>query len=106
MTAIRKKIGHIILKGGTISDIQKEISSFPSDPTLEFFELLGYAKSTAQKYLYKLKENNLVEKNKLIQEGFIFSKNADLSNLLIDTSAVGNESCVNIIFKASKVTIL
>ena len=67
MTAIRKKIGHIILKGGTISDIQKEISSFPSDPTLEFFELLGYAKSTAQKYLYKLKENNLVEKNKLIQ---------------------------------------
>lgn len=106
MTAIRKKIGHIILSGGTTSDIKKEVPCFPVEPSFEFFEMLGYKQSIAKKYLQKLNQNNCAEKNRLITEGFIFSQNADLTNLLVDTSAIGNEACTTLIYKASQVTIL
>lgn len=106
MTTIRGKIGHIIAEGGTTYDIQKVIPGFSSNPTIEFFKLLGYADSTAKKYLSKLQKNNIAEKNMLISEGFLFSKNADLSNLIVDTSVIAHDCCFNIIDKASHVTIL
>lgn len=51
------KIGHIILKGGTIEDLQREFSDFPSEPTTEYFIELGYTKSTAKQYFIRLRAN-------------------------------------------------
>ena len=106
MTTNRRKIGHIITEGGTIREIQKEIPGFPSNPTVEYFEFLGYATSTAKKYVSQLQKNKAIKLEKLANEGFTFSENADLSNLIVDTCAVQHPACLNLIEDASHVTIL
>ena len=106
MTTNRRKIGHIISKGGSVRELQKEIPYFPSNPTVGFFELLGYAPSTAKKYIFQLQKNEAIKLEKLANEGFTISKNADLANLIVDTCAVQHPACLNLIEDASHVTIL
>ncbi|MCI8700261.1 MAG: hypothetical protein HFJ47_02840 [Clostridia bacterium] len=59
------KIGHIILKGGTIEDLQKEFPDFPSENISEYLINLGYAKSTAQTYSSILNSNVTKKENKV-----------------------------------------
>lgn len=109
-----RKIGHIITKGGSVEDIQKVVSNFPSNPTKETFIELGYAESTAKRYcsLLNHKSNvqepttlaskNEVKINNLIN--IIQSDNADYDNLLVDTCALDSENTRMIIGNANHVT--
>lgn len=98
-----KKIGHIIKNGGTIKDLQNEISDFPSKPTVAYFIQLGYAKSTAKNYVRLLKNADLEKFKKLT---FFKSASADYKNLLIDTCALALSSAKIFIENAEYVTFL
>lgn len=56
-----KKIGHIILKGGTIKDLQKEFPDFPDEVTTSYFIKIGYAENTARTYCSLLNRNTIME---------------------------------------------
>lgn len=122
-----KNIGHIILKGGTIEDIQKEVSNFPLQPTIEYFIELGYAESTAKQYLRYLRKNakHDVEKNlstensayvpKTVSQpsntvetdaSIIKSSYANCDNLLVDTCALAYKECLDLIEDAKQVTFI
>jgi hypothetical protein len=113
-----KKIGHIILKGGTIKDIQKEIPDFPDEVTIAYFIKLGYAESTAKNYYSWLNKNAKLadmhdtsgttaeaERNN-INTNIISSENANFDNILVDTCALGYNETVNIIETATQVTFI
>ena len=116
-----RKIGQIILKGGSIIEIQKEFPEFPANPTKEYFIEKGYKESTAKQYIYLLKRNaqsmpkkkkttKKVEKTLLDsntnQTQFITSKNADYENLLVDTCALAHSETINLIEEAKHVTFI
>lgn len=116
-----KKIGQIILKGGSIIEIQKEFPEFPENPTKEYFIEKGYKESTAKRYINLLKRNSQnmplkemsaqkVEKtlpdSNTKQTQFIASKNADYENLLVDTCALAHSETTNLIEEAKHVTFI
>lgn len=100
---LNKKIGHIILKGGTSEDIRKEVPDFPLNPTKEYFCKLGYKDSTAKLYVSKLQNNN---KQKETEAAIIKSEGADHNNLLVDTCALGYKDTINLIDQAEHVTFI
>lgn len=63
------KIGHIIMKGGTIEDLQKEFPDFPSENIGEYLINLGYAKSTANMYSCVLNSNVTKKVTKVAKTG-------------------------------------
>lgn len=109
-------VGKLIGNGSTTVQIQKRIKEFPTNPTIEYFMNLGYAKSTAKTYISLLKKNNLEakeepkaesgKKKNVMRGSFICSENADKNNLILDTCALGNKETINIIEKSTKVTVL
>ena len=112
----QRKIGHIIGKGGTIEDLQKEIPEFPTNPTTEYFVELGYTKRTAQRYMSILKKN-LLTKNSSKESvqpeekvapriQLIESKFANHNNLLIDTCALAYLKFTNLVEDAKHVTFI
>ncbi len=122
---LNRKIGHIILKGGTSEDIRKEVPDFPLNPTKEYFSELGYKDSTAKLYLSKLQNNSKKKetessKNISIQQisedsnkdistieaTIIKSESADYNNLLVDTCALGYKDTINLIEQAEQVTFI
>lgn len=120
-----KKIGHIILEGGSIEDLQKEIADFPSKPTIEYFTKLGYKESTAKRYLRYLEKNakqdtvnnqsnnalaNMSEETYQPQNSteanIIKSNYANCDNILVDTCALAFPECLTIIEHAKQVTFI
>lgn len=111
-----KEIGHIISKGGSVEDIQKVVSNFPSNPTKETFIELGYAESTAKRYIYLLSQNysdkkidNVESRTKVQIDNLINinqSVNVDYENILVDTCALGSANCRQIIGTAKHVTFI
>ncbi len=65
------KIGHIILQGGTIEELQNAFPSFPSEHIRDYLIGLGYAKSTANNYSSLLKSNAKRSKYGVTTSGFL-----------------------------------
>lgn len=112
-----REIGHIITKGGSVEDIRKVIPKFPANPTKDTFVKLGYAESTAKRYISRLKQNgsnevldnmeNRVEvKTTDILKNTLHSANANHENVLVDTCALGSEKGKEIIENAKQVTFI
>lgn len=121
---VNKKLGSIILRGGTSEEIRKEFPKFPINPTQQYFCELGYKISTAKRYLRILRKSNEKEnkdketnKQKICKSSketsqnepktlIINSENADFTNLLIDTCVLEYEETIQLIEKAKKVTFI
>ncbi|MCI9017004.1 MAG: hypothetical protein HFJ53_07570 [Clostridia bacterium] len=109
---MKKEIGHIILKGGSIQDLQNVLPDFPSNPTREDFIKLGYKEATAKRYccLLKKQSNTTVENNTSIGKNYntniIQTSNANYDNILVDTCALGYKEGIDIIEDAKQVTFI
>ncbi len=111
-----REIGHIISKGGSVEDIQKVVSNFPSNPTKETFIELGYAESTAKRYISLLNQNNSEKVPEKSENGIkvqtddlmnlVQSDNANYDNILVDTCALTSEQGRNVIDNAKQVTFI
>ncbi len=111
-----REIGHIISKGGNVEDIRKVIPKFPANPTKDTFVKLGYAESTARRYISLLNQNNsnkATEKTQSCVEvqtddlmNLVQSANANYDNILVDTCALTSEQGRNIIDNAKQVTFI
>ena len=105
------EVGALIRRGYSIKEIREVVKDFPINPDLKYLEDLGYSKGTAQNYLYWLRrncehDNNSEAKCCFDQNTLIFSKNADINNIILDTSALGRKSCRDAIDKSNKVIVL
>lgn len=105
------EVGALIRRGYSIKEIREVVKDFPINPDLKYLEDLGYSKGTAQNYLYWLRrncerDNNSEAKCCFDQNMLIFSKNADINNIILDTSALGRKSCRDAIDKSNKVIVL
>ncbi len=111
-----REIGHIISKGGKVEDIQKVVPNFPDNPTKETFIELGYAESTAKRYIYLLSQNNAKKAPKKAEScvkvqtddlmNLVQSDNANYDNILVDTCALTSEQGRNVIDNAKQVTFI
>ena len=111
-----REIGHIISKGGKVEDIQKVVPNFPNNPTKETFIELGYAESTAKRYIYLLSQNNAKKAPKKAEScvkvqtddlmNLVQSDNANYDNILVDTCALTSEQGRNVIDNAKQVTFI
>lgn len=111
-----REIGHIISKGGKVEDIQKVVPNFPNNPTKETFIELGYAESTAKRYIYLLSQNNAKKAPKKTKScvkvqtddhmNLIQSDNANYDNILVDTCALTSARGRDIIESAKQVTFI
>ena len=111
-----KKLRSILMKGGTLKDILKEIPDF--EATVEFLMASGYKKSTAMNYLRFLRKNTAeYEHNNKVEsqdEKFdtsfpctmLKSVSANPNNILVDTCALASQECLDIIEKADSVTFI
>lgn len=107
----RNEVGALIRRGHSINEIREVVKNFPINPDLKYLEDLGYSKKTAQTYLYRLRrnserDNDSETKCKVDQNTLVFSKNANINNIILDTSALGRKSCRDAIDKSKKVTVL
>lgn len=123
----RSEIGKIINQKLTGKEIRKQIKDFPENPDLSYFESLGYTEGTAKTYLSRFRKNEKTNSsyrtsNKLtsdskqaksrktkyndLDSGFFKTPNANSNSIIIDTCSVGYDSCLKIIFKAKKVTVV
>lgn len=109
-----REIGHIILKGGNVKDIQKVVPNFPNNPTTKTFVKLGYAESTAKRYISLLNNNNsdkvLTEECTQVQTApkgnLVQSANVNYNNILVDTCALTSKQGRNVIENAKQVTFI
>lgn len=120
-----KKIGQILLNGGSIKELRKAFPDFPKEPTKESFMKLGYKESTAKKYIFLLNKNSKVNSTKkkstvsnkkranstakpISSEvtKFIASERADYKNLLVDTCSLGYSETLQLIEDAEHVTFI
>lgn len=111
-----REIGHIISKGGNVEDIRKVIPKFPANPTKETFIKLGYAESTARRYISLLNQNNSNKAPEKTQScvkaqthnlmDLVQSANANYDNILVDTCALTSEQGRNVIDNAKQVTFI
>ena len=123
----RSEIGKLINQKLTGKEIRKQIKDFPENPDLSYFESLGYTEGTAKTYLSRFRKNEKTNSsyrtsNKLtsdskqaksrktkyndLDSGFFKTPNANNNSIIIDTCSVGYDSCLKIIFKAKKVTVV
>lgn len=128
----RSEIGKLINQKLTGKEIRKQIKDFPENPDLSYFESLGYTEGTAKVYLSRFRKNektNSSYRTKVTKEsskapintnqskirktrqndldvGFFKTPNANSNSIIIDTCSVGYDSCLKIIFKAKKVTVV
>lgn len=123
----RSEIGKLINQKLTGKEIRKQIKDFPENPDLSYFESLGYTEGTAKTYLSRFRKNEKTNSsyrtsNKLtsdskqaksrktkyndLDSGFFKIPNANSNSIIIDTCSVGYDSCLKIIFKAKKVTVV
>lgn len=123
----RSEIGKLINQKLTGEEIRKQIKDFPENPDLSYFESLGYTEGTAKTYLSRFRKNEKTNSsyrtsNKLtsdskqaksrktkyndLDSGFFKTPNANSNSIIIDTCSVGYDSCLKIIFKAKKVTVV
>ena len=123
----RSEIGKLINQKLTGKEIRKQIKDFPENPDLSYFESLGYTEGTAKTYLSRFRKNEKTNSsyrtsNKLtsdskqaksrktkyndLDSGFFKTPNANSNSIIIDTCSVGYDSCLKIIFKAKKVTVV
>lgn len=123
----RSEIGKLINQKLTGKEIRKQIKDFPENPDLSYFESLGYTEGTAKTYLSRFRKNEKTNSsyrtsNKLtsdskqaksrktkyndLDSGFFKTPNANGNSIIIDTCSVGYDSCLKIIFKAKKVTVI
>ena len=123
----RSEIGKLINQKLTGKEIRKQIKDFPENPDLSYFESLGYTEGTAKTYLSRFRKNEKTNSsyrtsNKLtsdskqaksrktkyndLDSGFFKTPNANSNSIIIDTCSVGYDSCLKIIFKAKKVTVI
>ncbi len=100
----KHQVGPLIRKGSTSNEIKKEVTSFPDNPDIEYFISLGYSYNTARIYVKLLQKNNLI--NLYQTSSLIFSKNADVNNVLLDICALKSEEILEIIKNSNSVTIL
>lgn len=115
---VNKKLGSIILRGGTSEELRKEFPEFPVNPTKQYFCDLGYKASTAEKYLRLLRKSdenaNKEKTNNEFEEMsqneaealLIKTQNADSTNLLIDTCILEHEEIIQLIEQAKNVTFI
>lgn len=106
-----KRIGNIILHGGTIEDLQKEFPNFPSENIVEYLISLGYASSTSKRYGLRLTVNSnyddsvkSAKRTSPVEKNFLYSGNPNSQNILVDSCALVHPECLEIIDKAQKVT--
>lgn len=123
----RSEIRKLINQKLTGKEIRKQIKDFPENPDLSYFESLGYTEGTAKTYLSRFRKNEKTNSsyrtsNKLtsdskqaksrktkyndLDSGFFKTPNANSNSIIIDTCSVGYDSCLKIIFKAKKVTVV
>lgn len=123
----RSEIGKLINQKLTGKEIRKQRKDFPENPDLSYFESLGYTEGTAKTYLSRFRKNEKTNSsyrtsNKLtsdskqaksrktkyndLDSGFFKTPNANSNSIIIDTCSVGYDSCLKIIFKAKKVTVV
>lgn len=123
----RSEIGKLINQKLTGKEIRKQIKDFPENPDLSYFESLGYTEGTAKTYLSRFRKNEKTNssyrtstkltsdskqaksrktKYKDLDSGFFKTPNANGNSIIIDTCSVGYDSCLKIIFKAKKVTVI
>ena len=123
----RSEIGKLINQKLTGKEIRKQIKDFPENPDLSYFESLGYTEGTAKTYLSRFRKNEKTNSSyrtstKLtsdskqaksrktkyndLDSGFFKTPNANGNSIIIDTCSVGYDSCLKIIFKAKKVTVI
>lgn len=123
----RSEIGKLINQKLTGKEIRKQIKDFPENPDLSYFESLGYTEGTAKTYLSRFRKNEKTNSSyrtstKLtsdskqaksrktkyndLDSGFFKTPNANSNSIIIDTCSVGYDSCLKIIFKAKKVTVV
>ena len=112
----KNELETLIRKGKDVKEIQEEIIGFPSNPTTEYLERLGYEHIQAIKLKWRLRQNNkerqkeearrqlLTKKN--LKNSFYFSPNADPNDILLDTSSFGYQKGIELIEESAKVTIL
>ena len=109
-----REIDHIIAKGGNVEDIRKVIPKFPSNPTKDTFVKLGYAESTAKRYISLLNQNNSNKATEKTQscvevqtdEPINLVQNASYNNILVDTCALTSARGRDIIESAKQVTFI
>lgn len=105
----KHEVGSLIRKGATSKELKEKIN-FPEDPSIEYFVSLGYSKNTARYYKYLLKKNNLlkvkVEPEPVYPETLLFSPNADVNNIALDTCAFKNKTMRDIIENSKTVTVI
>ena len=128
----RSEIGKLINQKLTGKEIRKQIKDFPENPDLSYFESLGYTEGTAKTYLSRFRKNEKTNssyrtqvtkgsskapintnqskirktRQKDLDVGFFKTPNANSNSIIIDTCSVGYDSCLKIIFKAKKVTVV
>ena len=123
----RSEIGKLINQKLTGKEIRKQIKDFPENPDLSYFESLGYTEGTAKAYLSRFRKNEKTNSSyrtstKLtsdskqaksrktkyndLDSGFFKTPNANSNSIIIDTCSVGYDSCLQLIFKAKKVTVI
>ena len=123
----RSEIGKLINQKLTGKEIRKQIKDFPENPDWSYFESLGYTEGTAKAYLSRFRKNEKTNSSyrtstKLtsdskqaksrktkyndLDSGFFKTPNANSNSIIIDTCSVGYDSCLKIIFKAKKVTVI
>ena len=123
----RSEIGKLINQKLTGKEIRKQIKDFPENPDLSYFESLGYTEGTAKTYLSRFRKNEKTNSSyrtstKLtsdskqaksrktkyndLDSGFFKTPNANSNSIIIDTCSVGYDSCLQLIFKAKKVTVI
>lgn len=116
-----KKIGQIILKGGTIEELRKEFPDFPTEVTTEYFTSLGYTESTAKSYVRLLKKNTKETQNGVnttvnspeeinvthsSTANILVSEYANYDNILVDTCSFAFKECIQIIEQSKQVTFI
>ena len=103
------KIGVFIRNGLTSAEIKKKVKDFPDNPDSQYFINLGYSKKTASTYKSQLAKNNsvLLQQQKIIEaNSFLHSPNANLNNVILDTSALGFSKPVSMLNECKKITVL
>lgn len=128
----KSEIGKLINQKLTGKEIRKQIKDFPENPDLSYFESLGYTEGTAKAYLSRFRKNESTKsdnrsqgtkdsvkltsdsnqskirktRQKDLDVGFFKTPNANSNSIIIDTCSVGYDSCLKMIFKAKKVTVI
>lgn len=103
----KHEIGSFINKGMTSQEIQERIKDFPYEPSIQYLIDLGYSPRTAKEYRYRLKKNNTFPLKQDHKNGsFVISAKADITSIILDTSALKRKETVAILKNAASVTIL